>query len=159
MIAASQLAERIASPRAVRAQPFRAVSMRGMRASISNVVFRSSIYRRLVLNGPVPSEVHRVFPWHAPGDRTQAEAILGQEFVFFGRRVPFGVMPWSMLPPGPAMVRAMHGFAWLGDLKANGSQQARARARALVMGWIAANRRWSAVAWSPPVLARISHKI
>lgn len=154
MIPASQLAEQIASPRAVRAQPFRAVSMRGMRASISNVVFRSSIYRRLVLNGPVPSEVHQVFPWHAPGDRTQAEAILGQEFVFFGRRVPFGVMPWSMLPPGPAMVRAMHGFAWLGDLKANGSQQARARARALVMGWIAANRRWSAVAWSPPVLGQ-----
>ena len=104
----------------------------------------------MVLDGPVPNEIRQVFPWHAPGDRTQAETIFGQEFLFFGRRVPIGVMPWSMLPPARNSPGAMHGFASLGDRKPNGSEEARARARALVMGWIAAYRRWSPVAWSPP---------
>jgi uncharacterized heparinase superfamily protein len=154
MIPASMAAARAVPPLRTRAQPFATVAARGMRASISNVIFRSSIYCRMVLNGPVPNEIRQVFPSHAPGDRTQAETILGQEFLFFGRRVPFGVMPWSMLPPGPTLARAMHGFTWLGDLKANGSDEAHARARALVMGWIAANRRWSPVAWSPPAIGQ-----
>lgn len=128
--------------------------MGNIRLGLQNAVFSSSLYARMVLNGPVPSGVHRVFPSHAPGDRTQAEAIIGQEFLFFGRRVPFGPMPWSVLPPGAALARALHGFAWLGDLKANGSEEARARARALVMGWIIVNRRWSAPAWAPAVLGR-----
>jgi uncharacterized heparinase superfamily protein len=146
----------VANPVAVRRPPTRFVGlpMGGFGSSLANAVFRSSIYARLVLNGPVPSSVHRVFPSHAPGDRTQAEAIAGQEFLFFGRRFPFGAMPWSVLPPGAALARAMHSFLWLGDLKANGSEAARARARALVMGWIVANRRWSAHAWAPPVLGR-----
>ena len=135
-------------------QPSGSLAIGDVRTSLANAVFGSSIYARLVLNGPVPNAVHRVFPWHAPGDRTQAEAILAQEFLFFGRRVPFGAMPWSVLPPGAALARAMHGFSWLGDLKANGSDEARARARALVMGWIITNRRWSALAWAPPVLGR-----
>jgi uncharacterized heparinase superfamily protein len=154
MIPASMPADRAGSPQRTRGRPFAAVSLPRMRTTISSIIFRSSLYRRSVLDGPVPDEVRRRFPWHAPGDRTQAEAILGQEFVFFGRRVPFGVMPWSMLPPGPKLARAMHGFAWLGDLKANGSEEAHARARALLMGWIAANRRWSAVAWSAPAVGQ-----
>jgi uncharacterized heparinase superfamily protein len=154
MIPASIPANRIAPSHRTSAPLFAASSSSGIRATISGIIFRSSMYGRHVLNGPVPNEVRQVFAWHAPGDRTQAEAILGQEFLFFGRRVPFGVMPWSMSPPGPALARAMHGFAWLGDLKANGSDQARTRARALVTGWIAANRHWTAVAWSPPVLGQ-----
>src|SRR5512147_2554653 len=154
MIPSSMPADRSVPQLRTHAQSFATITARGLRAGISNLVFRSSMYSRMVLNGPVPNEIRQVFPWHAPGDRTQAETILGQEFLFFGRRVPFGVMPWSMLPPGPKLARAMHGFAWLGDLKANGSEEARARARALVMGWIAANRRWSPVAWSPPALGQ-----
>ena len=154
MIPASIPADRPVPQRRTRAQPITSIATRDMLASISNVIFRSSLYHRMVLNGPVPSEIRQVFPSHAPGDRTQAETILAQEFLFFGRRVPFGVMPWSMLPPGPKLARAMHGFAWLGDLKANGSDEAHTRARALVMGWIAANRRWSPVAWSPPAIGQ-----
>lgn len=121
---------------------------------LSGLVYRSSIYRRAVLSGPVPSVVLRVFPWHAPGDRTQADALLGQEFVFFGRRVPFDTMSWSVPPPGFILARTLHGFTWLGDLKANPSDEARTVARALVMGWIGAHRGWSPVAWSPEVLGQ-----
>jgi uncharacterized heparinase superfamily protein len=125
-----------------------------LRTTLSALVFRSSIYRRAVLDGPVPSSIRHIFPWHAPGDRTQADALLGQQFVFFGRRVPFGAMPWSVLPPGIMLARALHGFAWLADLKANGSDEARTRAHTLVMTWITVHRNWSAVAWSPEVLGK-----
>ena len=123
-----------------------------LRGTLAGRVFRSKLYRRVALDGPVPSELRRPFPWHAPGDRTQADAIVGNEFMFFGRRVPFGAMPWSVLPPGAVLAATMHGFAWLADLKAMGSDVARLRARALVIGWILTHRRWSAPAWSPSVL-------
>lgn len=123
-----------------------------LRGALASGVFRSKLYRRVALDGPVPNELRRTFPWTAPGDRTQADAIIGNEFVFHGRRVPFGAMPWSVLPPGPRLAAALHGFVWLGDLKAAGSNAARLRARALVVGWILTHRRWSAPAWSPAVL-------
>ncbi|MBK8176236.1 MAG: heparinase II/III family protein [Rhodospirillales bacterium] len=125
-----------------------------LRALCSNLVFRSALYRRLVLDGPVPNQLLRGFPCHAPGDRTQADAIVGKEFLFYGRRVPFGVMPFSVLPPGRTLAAALHGFAWLGDLAAIGTGEARVRARALVTNWISANRRWTELAWSPAVLGR-----
>src|SRR5512132_3947424 len=79
MIPASIPADRPVPQRRTRAQPITSIATRDMRASISNVIFRSSLYHRMVLNGPVPSEIRQVFPSHAPGDRTQAETILGQE--------------------------------------------------------------------------------
>jgi uncharacterized heparinase superfamily protein len=123
-----------------------------LRMVLAGGVFRSKLYRRIALDGPVPRELHRIFPWHAPGDRTQADAIVGNEFVFFGRRVPFGAMPWSVLPPGATLAAALHGFAWLADLKAMGTDAAKLRARALVIGWILTHRRWSDPAWLPAVL-------
>lgn len=123
-----------------------------METALAGFVYRSAPYRRFVLDGPVPSWVRRVFPWHAPGDRTQAEAILDLQFLFYGRRIPFGTLPWSVLPAQPRLARALHGFTWLADLKAAGSEQARERARALVLGWIGAHRRWDVVSWSPAVL-------
>jgi uncharacterized heparinase superfamily protein len=115
---------------------------------------RSSLYRRAVLDGPVPRDILRSFPCHVPGDRTQAEAILDESFLFYGKRVPFGAMPWSVLPPGVALAAALHGFSWLVDLKAVGSDAACERARRLVMDWIHAHRRWSVPAWSAAILGR-----
>lgn len=125
-----------------------------LRATLASGVFRSKLYRRVALDGPVPSELRRPFPQHAPGDRTQADAIVGNEFLFFGRRIHFGAMPWSVLPPGAKLAAALHGFSWLADLKAAGTDVARRRARALVIGWILTHRRWSAAAWAPPVLGK-----
>lgn len=124
-----------------------------LRSALTGGLFRSDLYRRLALDGPVPSDVRQKFPWHVPGDRTQADAIIGEEFLFFGRRIPFGAIPWSVLPPGAALAEALHGFTWLADLSAAGTDAARLRARALVMGWIMTHRRWSLPAWSPAVLA------
>lgn len=133
-------------------RPLRTPVFQRLSPALARLVFRSELYRRVVLDGAIPAEVLGTFPWHAPGNRTRAEAILQGEFIFYGRHVGFGAVPWSMLPPGKTLAAALHSFAWLPDLKAIGTEEARVRARALVMGWIAAHRRWSALAWSPAVL-------
>lgn len=124
--------------------------MQSLRSALTSGLFRSSLYRR-TLDGSIP-EIRRGFPWSAPGDRTQADAVIGEEYIYFGRRVPFGAIPWSVLPPGAGLATALHSFEWLGDLKAAGGDAARLRARALVMGWIMTHRRWSLPAWAPAVL-------
>ena len=52
---------------------------------------------------------------------------------------------------------AAHGFTWLRDLRALGTDAARLRARALVSDWIATRRRTTPVAYRPDVAgARIA---
>lgn len=71
-------------------------------------------------------------PW--PGDAGRGTRLLKGELVVEGTARPLdpsraGDDPWS---------EAAHGFAWLRDLRAVGSDAARMRARALVGGWIEA---------------------
>ncbi|WP_439578911.1 heparinase II/III family protein [Elioraea sp.] len=74
-------------------------------------------------------------PW--PGDPTRGSRILKGELVVDGTVRPLdpaseGNDPWT---------DAAHGFAWLRDLRAVGSDAARMRARALVSAWIEAGPR------------------
>lgn len=124
-----------------------------MEVTFTGAYYRSPLHR-LTLRGTAPEDLGLVFPSLALGDPDQAAAILDGSFLLAGRRVPFARMPWSVLPPGPILARAMHGFAWLADLRAAGNEAARERARELVSGWIETNRRWSLPAWEPAVLGR-----
>lgn len=124
-----------------------------MTSSFAGFLYRSSPYR-MILRGVWPHEPALVFPSLAADDPAQAEAVIGGAFILAGRRFPFGSMPWSALPPGLRLAERMHAFGWLVDLRAHGSDAARARARALTQGWLSAHRRWTAPAWEPWVLAR-----
>lgn len=77
-------------------------------------------------------------PW--PGDAGRGTRLLKGELVVEGTARPLdpdsaGDDPWS---------EAAHGFAWLRDLRAVGSDAARLRARSLVGGWIEAAPRMPA---------------
>jgi uncharacterized heparinase superfamily protein len=124
-----------------------------MATTLGSVLYRSPVYR-LMLRGEAASDVALVYPSLLLGDPVQGECILAGGFLLAGRRVPFGRMPWSVLPPGRVLAETLHEFGWLGDLRSVGSDAARSRARDLVAGWAAVNRRWSQPAWAPPVLAR-----
>ncbi len=73
-------------------------------------------------------------PW--PGDPARGAALLRGEFSCQGSTA-------ALLPDGflgaasPALRAHAHGFTWLRDLRALGTDAARARARALVQGWFA----------------------
>ena len=78
-------------------------------------------------------------PW--PGDTVRGARLLRGELDAWGSPRPFAPGTWPD-PNGPPSVRALaHGFTWLRDLRAIGSDGARTRARALVGDWLASPGR------------------
>lgn len=73
---------------------------------------------------------------------------LGGSTVAIGRGSPFAVTLAE-----PQWLEDLHGFSWLGHLRADGSPQAVALARRLVADWISRNRTPSGLPWRPVVLA------
>ncbi len=122
---------------------------RGAQA-LRHLVYASPLYR-LTLGGRPPAEVRGLPPDPWPGEPKAAHAILEGAWMVRGRRRQWGDNPWRQAAGGDA---DLHGFAWLGDLRALGSQAARARARRLVGDWITAHATWSTPAWRPDVLGR-----
>ena len=77
-------------------------------------------------------------PW--PGDPSRGARILKHELDCAGSIHPLA-NDWASVS-GPATLRATaHGFTWLRDLRALGTDAARARARTLVAGWIGTPNR------------------
>jgi uncharacterized heparinase superfamily protein len=107
-----------------------------------------------VLGRRAPDRIDLAVPFSWPEDRSAAEAILDESFLFAGRRVPLGRAPWSALAQSSSVAVALHAFEWLADLRALGTKAAQQRARELVSGWIDQNDRWSLPAWHPAVLGR-----
>ncbi|MFQ3623408.1 MAG: heparinase II/III family protein [Acetobacteraceae bacterium] len=94
-------------------------------------------------------------PW--PGDSGRGSRILKGELCVQGTARPLDPAGWPALAAGAAWAEEAHGFAWLRDLRAVGSDAARLRARALVLGWLEAAPRLPPVAFSEPALgARIA---
>ena len=65
-------------------------------------------------------------------------------------------VPWRHRDAGEYWLAALHGFAWLRDLRAVGTARAAERARALVLDWLQQHRTIAsaAPAWGPESLAR-----
>lgn len=73
-------------------------------------------------------------PW--PGDPGRGAELVRGDLVMGGGTCPLRSGDWATT--GPAMLRAAaHGFVWLRDLRALGTDAARLRARSLVSEWIA----------------------
>ncbi len=93
-------------------------------------------------------------PW--PGDPNRGALLIKGELQIGGALQPLRQGGWQQIG-GPAAMRAgAHGFSWLRDLRALGTDAARLRARALVSEWIASSPT-DAIAHRPDVVgARIT---
>lgn len=80
-------------------------------------------------------------PW--PGSSERGGAIVGGA-ISFTRDTIFGD---DLLPIDP------HGFAWLRDLRATGSEAGRRRGRELMRDWIDRYGRYDRAAWQPALIA------
>jgi uncharacterized heparinase superfamily protein len=107
----------------------------------------------------VPDSPARSFRDLWPGDAARGARLLRGEFEVTGTTRPLrpaeagGVQDWSS--GSPAWRAAAHGFAWLRDLRALGTDAARLRGRALTADWL--SLREDALAEAPEVAgARIS---
>jgi uncharacterized heparinase superfamily protein len=89
-------------------------------------------------------------PW--PGNAALGSAIIQGSFTFAGKTLDHPAPLWDALGAEPDWCGALHGFAWLRDLRAAGGDAARRTARELVVSWIEHNRRWRRPAWEPVVI-------
>jgi uncharacterized heparinase superfamily protein len=94
-------------------------------------------------------------PW--PGAAAAGLVMLEGEMSFCGQTFAFSPIDWSPDTAAAPWLDALHGFAWLRDLKAVASDAARARARMLVESWIDFGGKHHPRAWQPAVLgARVA---
>lgn len=89
-------------------------------------------------------------PW--AGDPQAGARVLKGEFVVEGTARPLDPAAWGGAEASSGWAGAAHGFLWLRDLRAVGSDAARMKARALATAWIAGAGRGHAVAQREDVL-------
>ena len=93
-------------------------------------------------------------PW--PGDAARGARLMRNEMELSGSVHTVRTGAWSDTAGSPILRAAAHGFSWLRDLRALGTDGARTRARALVADWISTNGL-DPIAYRPDVAgARIS---
>jgi uncharacterized heparinase superfamily protein len=76
-------------------------------------------------------------PW--PGDPARGARLLRGELEIGGAVRPLKPGGWTGITAPDPFLSGLHGFNWLRDLRALGTDAARLRARALVADWIGAN--------------------
>ncbi len=109
----------------------------------------------MTLIGPAPAELTAVPPDPWPGDAARGADILRGEFTFAGQTVgPAEAMDWTPAGVTPAWLAELHGFGWIGDLRAVAGDNARRCARELIDDWIARHRNWHPLVWRPDVIGR-----
>jgi uncharacterized heparinase superfamily protein len=87
-------------------------------------------------------------PW--PGDPIHGAALLAGEFRFAGEVARTKSPPWTA-PLRPAWKAALHSFAWLGDLAAQGGEEARRASQAWTQDWLRHCDAWDEIAWRADV--------
>ena len=91
----------------------------------------------------VPDGPSRAFRDLWPGDAARGARLLRGEFEVMGTMRPLrpseagGAQDWGPGGGSPAWRAAAHGFAWMRDLRALGTDAARLRGRALTADWLA----------------------
>ncbi|MCG8507799.1 MAG: heparinase II/III family protein, partial [Rhodospirillales bacterium] len=115
-------------------------------------MFSSRIYP-LTLRWP-PAKAPRSSPpdlW--PGDLSVGLRIAKGEFQLGAQKIAlksFGAVPAEI---STSRLAYLHGFSWLRDLRAFGSDRAPVYARGLIESWLDNHSDWDLLAWRPDVLA------
>ncbi len=119
---------------------------------LSSLLYASPLYRFTLKSGARPKLLGAP-PGLWPGNPETGKTILDGRLYLAGRAREFRGFEDAQADAGAAWLAQLHGFSWLGHLKALDSGPARALARDLAQGWIAAHDRWHPLAWRPDVLA------
>jgi uncharacterized heparinase superfamily protein len=109
----------------------------------------SAIYH-LSLIGRAPRAITlELEPW--PGNQAQGEALLGNEFRFENESLRAPSPPW-LADVGADWRAALHGFQWLADLAAVGSDAAWQTARDWTRDWLARFEIYDRLAWRADIM-------
>jgi uncharacterized heparinase superfamily protein len=129
----------------------------GLTNGISNSVFRSRLYK-LALMGRGPTKLLALPPGCAErgvpvGNAERGAAIVQGRFTLSGKPLYLGESPWSDDTLDEEQGAELHGFGWLGDLAAAGTEDARKTAEALLERWDEKFGTYTPVSWRSDVLA------
>jgi uncharacterized heparinase superfamily protein len=108
-------------------------------------------YRHTLIGG-VPAELKLKLGLAWPGDPKRGMAIASGQIELAGELVRNPSPRWFPPAAGTEWLAAWHGFGWISDLLAAGTN-AREAARELAQSWLAEDIAWHAVAWRSDVLA------
>lgn len=122
-----------------------------VRQGAASITFGNPLYRYL-LQGQVPERLQFIPQYFATGEAAQGERILAGQFSFAHETHVTPLPPWQ--PPNASMgwQETMHGFGWLDDLRAVGTDAARDAAAQCVADWLQQFDQWHHVTWAPAVL-------
>lgn len=133
------------------------LAARASRRALAGRVLASPLFRWRLMS-PKADDFLLVPPDMRPRDPSfldelrQGQLGLGRSVLDIG-----GGSPFAVAPPDRQWARELHGFAWLGHLKATGSAEAVEVARRFVSDWIVRNRGLpggGGIAGEPDVMAR-----
>ena len=124
-----------------------------VRAAAARFLYASPVHA-LTLVGRAPREPVPGIAEPGPGDAGAGAEIMAGGFVFAGEAEPAAPVLWARARLDDRWAAALHGFGWLDDLRAEGSDAARLLACELIAGWLTEYRRWEEAAWRPDALAR-----
>jgi len=119
---------------------------------VARIWFRGLFYgnslrgRRLQALTLIPDE-----NW--PGSSDRGAGLVDGRFRFLNHTLNAEDAFTEALEAGPAWQAELHGFDWLRDMRAVGTEAARIQARNCVASWIAANPKWHPLTWRPDVLS------
>ena len=122
------------------------LSPSGVGQSLRRLFYSNPLYR-LTLKGRTPDTLRIRPPSYRLGDPEIGRAILNGTFSLSHHRTPLGEFPWTMPLESPLQSAELHGFSWLADLFAAGSDEARMRAGELLRSWVEHNRKWQELSW------------
>jgi len=91
------------------------------------------------------------------GDPAKGLQILKGRLPVDGASIAFTGFGQLAQDPSPTRRDLLHGFAWLRDLRAFGSDRAPGHARGLIDAWLTEHGRWRADSWQPHLLAERLH--
>lgn len=129
----------------------RRAGIRQLLYALSTLVFKTSLYKRLLEKSV--SEAPTFLPtdiW--PGNANRGSVTVDGDFECLGTVIRDADKPWLATSVSEAWLTSVSEFDWLRDLRAVGTDAARARARELITRWIETHgSRWQKISWQPSV--------
>ncbi|MBL6932648.1 MAG: heparinase II/III family protein [Rhodospirillales bacterium] len=131
--------------------PLSVLSPFGVGRSLRHLLYASPLYR-IALKGRTPDSLRLQPPSYRLGDPDTGRAALNGTFTLSHHPVHLGKTPWTAPLASLQQQADLHGFSWLADLFAAGSDEARKYAGELLCSWVEQHRKWQPLPWRADVL-------
>ena len=119
---------------------------------IARLWFRGLFYHR-TLRGRRPQALTLIPEENWPGSSDRGAGLVEGRFRFLNHTVEASTAFSEANDTGPAWQARLHGFEWLRDMRAVGTEAARVQARQYVTDWAGANQNWHPLIWRPDVMS------